>query len=73
MLDTVFMMVLRLSVLTPCAADRTAFERGEASRLAGVVLTTEVDVLRGLGVDPTLGALRRRRRVVLAYVRDAAS
>ena len=38
-----------------------------------VGMATEVEVLRGLGVDPTLGALRRRRQVVLAYVRDSAS
>lgn len=37
-----------------------------------VGMATEVDVLRGLGVDPTLGALRRRRRVVLSFVHDAA-
>jgi AcrR family transcriptional regulator len=36
-----------------------------------VGMATEVDVLRGLGVEPTRGALRRRRRVLLDYLTDA--
>jgi AcrR family transcriptional regulator len=36
-----------------------------------VGMATEVDVLRGLGIAPTRGALRRRRRVLLDYLTDA--
>lgn len=36
-----------------------------------VGMATEVEVLRALGVEPTLGALRRRRRIVRNYLLQA--
>jgi AcrR family transcriptional regulator len=44
---------------------------GAAAIVVG--MATEVEVLRALGVEPTIGELRRRRRILLAYLRAVSS
>lgn len=64
--DEVEPLVDELSVTVPREA---VF--GAAAIVVG--MATEVEVARALGVEPTLGELRRRRRILLAYLRDASS
>ena len=44
---------------------------GAAAIVVG--MATEVEVARALGVEPTLGELRRRRHILLTYLRDAST
>ena len=60
--DEIEPLVAELAGVVPREAVLTA-----AAIVVG--MATEVDVLRGLGVAPTRGALRRRRRILLDYLR----
>lgn len=62
--DEVEPLVVELSVAVPREA---VF--GAAAIVVG--MATEVEVARALGIEPTLAELRRRRRILLAYLREA--
>ena len=52
-----------------------AVPRKSVFGIAAIVvgMATEVEVARALGVEPTIGELRRRRRILLDYLRDVPS